>query len=363
MIGNVGKVAALALAVLTFAGCASAPREVPEAPTAESVPEPAPAITRHRPTEMSIDDLQAERAATPPPGVGEHIDESHDRLFVWTQGLVEGSDHYFAEVDREEQPVPTAPYRLGIAVKSLDRSDGLDFSLEADFDVEIKMPNIQRRMSLFVTSDAVDEAPRAAGEDTRLSAGVRYELLSQVDFDVGVRFDIPPALFTSLKWSNDYKLGKWDLYPYAKLFLRSDEGLGFSSSATFDRWVGHNVFRSSTYGKWLADGDKVKWTQTLAYAYVTEQLQLRHSAQYAEGRDIGKGFGIRLLAEAEAEDGGNVTSYEAGIFARWPSRNRWLFWYVEPLARWDRNHNWDGDLGIRIGFDALFWELARRDGD
>ena len=32
-----------------------------------------------------------------------------------------------------------------------------------EFDIQIKMPNIQRRMSLFVTSEAVDEAPRAAG--------------------------------------------------------------------------------------------------------------------------------------------------------------------------------------------------------
>ena len=362
MIGNVVKVAALAMAVLTLAGCAGAPREVPAAPTAESVPEQAPAITRHRPTAL-IDDVQAERATTPPLGVGEHIDEAHDQIFVWTQGLVESTDQYFAEEDEEKQQVPTAPYRLGIAVKSLDRSDGVDFSLEADFELQIKMPNIQRRMSLFVTSEGVDEAPRAAGEDTRISAGVRYELLSQVDFDVGVRFDVPPALFTSLKWSNDYKLGKWDLYPYTKLFVRSDEGLGFSSSATFDRWVGRNVFRSSTYGKWLNDGNKVKWTQTLAYAYVTELLELRQSAQYAEGRDIGKGFGVRLLAEAEEEDEAKVTYYEAGVFARWPSKSRWLFWYVEPLVRWDRQHDWNGDVGIRIGFDALFWELVRKDPD
>ena len=364
MIRRIAEALALALAALTVAGCASTPKVPPEAATAEPVPEQVPAITRHRPTEQSIDEVQAERAATPPPvGVEQHLDDAHDKLFVWSQGLVEGTDQYFADEDKEKKPVPPAPYRLGLNVKSLDRSDGLDFSLEAEFDIQIKMPNIQRRLSLFVTSEAVDEAPRAAGEDSRLSAGVRYELRSQIDFDVGIRIDIPPALFTSVKWSNDYEFGKWDFYPYAKLFVRTDEGLGASSSGTFDRWFGRNVFRSSTYGKWLADGDKVKWTQTLAYAYVTEQLELRRSAQYAEGRDIGKGFGVRLLAEAEEEDEAKVTYYEAGVFARWPSKSRWLFWYVEPLVRWDRNHDWSGDVGIRVGFDALFWELVRRTQD
>ena len=361
MIRPAVRLIAFAVGVLVLVGCTSAPRQQAEPAAGEALASQTPAVTRHRPTDLSIDDLQAERATTPPPqGVGEHIDEAHDWLFAWTQGLVEGTDQYFADDETEKQPVPAAPYRLGLTVKSLDREDGLDFSLEAEFDIQIKMPNIQRRMSLFVTSDAVDEAPRAAGEDSRLSAGVRYEVRSQLDFDVGIRIDIPPALFTSLKWSNDYELGGWELHPYAKLFVRTDEGLGFSSSATFDRWSGRNVFRSSTYGKWLAEGDQVKWTQTFAWAHVTEQLELRRSAQYAEGRDIGKGWGVRVLAEAEEEDESKVTYYEAGVFARWPSKSRWLFWYVEPLVRWDREHDWNADAGIRIGFDALFWELVRR---
>lgn len=340
-------IALFALAALALTGCASTS---------------APEITRHRPAETSIDELQAQRAATPPPvGYSEHLDEAHDWVFAWTQNMVEGTDQYFAPKDQEREPVPTAPYRLGLTVKSLDRSEGLEFSMEAEFEIQIKMPNIQRRLSLFVTSDAVDEAPRAAGEESRLSAGVRYELRNQLDFDVGVRIDIPPALFASLKWSNDYELGKWDFYPYAKAFVRTDEGPGASSSATFDRWFGHNVIRSSTYGKWLADGNKVKWSQTLAYGWVTEQLELRRSAQYAEGRDIARGMGVRALAVKEQDDEErDITYYEAGVFFRWPSKSRWLFWYVEPLVRWDHEHDWKADAGIRIGFDALFWELVRR---
>ena len=34
-------------------------------------------------------------------------------------------------------------------------------------------------------------------------------------------------------------------------------------------------------------------------------------------------------------------------------------WFVEPLVRWDREYAWQADPGIRIGIDALFWDLAR----
>ena len=52
--------------------------------------------------------------------------------------------------------------------------------------------------------------------------------------------------------------------------------------------------------------------------------------------------------------------HEAGIFYRRPTANRWLYWSVEPLVRWDRAYRWSADPGIRIGIEALFWDLARR---
>ncbi|MEO8307665.1 MAG: hypothetical protein ABI616_06450 [Pseudomonadota bacterium] len=348
----------LTLVTLALAGCASTSKEVAQPPIAQSVPEIAPEVTRHRPTSLQVDDLLAEHASAPPPvGFEDYIDYAHDGVFAWTQGIVEGTDHRFADKTKDLDPVPAAPFRVGLSVESVDRSDGLDLSLDAEFDIQLKLPNIQKRLSLFVTSDTLDEAPREAGEDTNLSAGLRYALFENLDFDVGVKFEIRPVAFTSLKWKNDYKLGKWDFHPYIKLFLESDDGLGLSSAATFDRWWGRELFRTSSYGKWLVDSNKVKWTQSLVYAHVSEQLELRSSAQYAEGRDIGRGWGARLLAEAEQT--GAVTYYEAGVFFRWPSKSHWLFWYVEPLVRWDRDYNWSGDAGIRIGVDALFWDLAR----
>jgi len=78
---------------------------------------------------------------------------------------------------------------------------------------------------------------------------------------------------------------------------------------------------------------------------------------YLQANDIGRGWGVRLLAGGE--DATNVSYYESGLFYRHRTTNRWLYWFVEPLLRWDRKYNWSTDPGIRVGFDALFWDLAR----
>jgi hypothetical protein len=66
---------------------------------------------------------------------------------------------------------------------------------------------------------------------------------------------------------------------------------------------------------------------------------------------------VRL--QATAEDSKQVSYYESGVFYRRGTPNRWLYWFVEPLVRWDRKYDWSADPGVRIGIDALFWDLAR----
>lgn len=78
---------------------------------------------------------------------------------------------------------------------------------------------------------------------------------------------------------------------------------------------------------------------------------------YPRADDIGRGWGIRL--ETSGLDTDRISRYEAGLFFRRPTRNRWLYWRAEPFVQWDRAYGWHADPGIRVGFDALFWDLAR----
>lgn len=317
-------------------------------------------VARYRPTEISTNEVQAINAENTdePLDFNQRLDFAHDAAYTRFQRLVEATDNRYARKDRELKPVPAAPFRVGLSSTAIDRSDGVDVSLDLDFDVSLRLPNIEDRLRIFVTSSDLDESPRVAGEDTDLRAGLRYQLRRYVNFDIGVKADLPPVAFMAVKWSREYQLGRWDFYPFAKLFAETDESIGYAAAATFDRWSGRRLLRSSTYVKWRNDRDKTEWSQSLVFAYAEQLIVPDRYGSYLRAHDIGKGVAVHLLASGLDAHGANY--YEVGVMVKRQTANPWLFWFVEPLVRWDREYGWDTDPGIRIGLDALFWDLARR---
>jgi hypothetical protein len=313
---------------------------------------------RYRPTGRSIAEIRSQSAETPPPlDFPQRLDNAHDRIYVWGQEAVQATDRRFADDDKPLKPVPAAPFRLATTIQTIDHTDGLDLDVDLDFDIALQLPNIEERLGIFITSDELDGSTRGIGDESRLRAGVRYQLLRHLDFDVGIRLDVPPVAFTSVKWTREFQLGRWDFYPLAKLFLETKESFGYGLGATFDHWSGRNLLRSSTFAKWRHDRDQTEWSQTLIYARARELIVPDRYGSYPRAADIGRGWGVRL--QASGENTREVTRYESGIFYRGRTPAHWLYWYVEPLVRWDRAYNWNGDPGFRIGFDALFWDLAR----
>ncbi len=365
-----------------LAGCATtrheAPPEVapqpPEVTTAEVMDQHAAdvaaedvqqaardedATRRYRPTTRSVDEIQSSRAEVPPPlDFRQRLDNAHDALYAWMQSRVQGLDHSLASKNRPLEPVPAAPFRLALVGEAIDRNGSADLGLDANFDIALSLPNIERRLRIFITSSELDEAPRREREDQNLSAGFRYELLRHLNFDLGVRIDTAPVAFAALKWTREVNLGRWDFYPFAKVFAETKESVGYAAAATFDRWAGRHLFRTSTYAKWRADRDSTQWSQTLVYARAHQLIVPDRYGSYTRASDIGRGWGLRLFTAGD--NANSVDQYEAAIFYRRPTRTRWLYWSVEPLVTWERMYEWSADPGIRIGVEALFWDLARR---
>lgn len=330
---------------------------------ASALSPPAAAATRraerYRPTGLSVQEIRAQRAgARPPLDFSQRLDHAHDRVYAWTQGMVESTDRRLADKDKPLQPVPAAPFRLGLTGEWIDRSGGREVDLLAEFDISLRLPNLERRLGIFISSGDLYEAPRSERSTEGLRAGLRYELLRSLDFDLGMRVDVPPVAFVALKWAREYRLGRWDFHPFAKVFAETKESVGFAAAGTFDRWNGRHLLRSSTYAKWRADRDRTQWTETVIYARAHELIVPDRHGSYPRANDIGRGWGVRLLTGGENTN--SIDHHEAGIFYRRPTPNRWLYWSVEPLVRWDRQYGWSADPGIRIGIEALFWDLARR---
>jgi hypothetical protein len=330
-------------------------------------PKPAQASPerRFRPSTQSTQEIrdQYEKSGTPL-DFEQWLDHTHDLIYTWGQQLVEATDHKFADKEKEMLPVPASPFRLATMVETVSHSDGLHAEIDIDMDISLKLPNIEERLNIFVTSTEIDESPSMSGNDVpALRAGLRYEFKHDLDFDIGVRVDWPPVLFTSLKWSREYEMSeKWTFYPLVKLFAETKESVGYASAATFDRWSGRTLLRSSTYTKWRADRGTNEWSQTFVLARASQLIVPDRYGSYIAANDIGVGWGLRAFGKDEGTfEGERATEYyEVGVFYRRPTRNKWLYLHFEPIVRWDKAYSWATDLGVRLGFDILFWDLARQ---
>jgi hypothetical protein len=320
---------------------------------------PRRSTERFGPSVLSTAEIREEAARRPYPlDFGQRLDRTHDWLYANAQRLVEDTDRRFAPPDAELLAVPATPFRLGLITQTIDRPDGVKFELDLNLDVALNLPNIERRLRVFVTSDDVAESPDLSDDRGEVRAGVRFSPSNNFDFDVGLRADVPPIAFASLRWAKYQPIGMWDVFPFAKLFAETNEGIGASGGFTVDRRVGRaTILRSSTFAKWRNDRDATEWTQAFLVAHAGELLLPERYGRLVRNLDFARGYGVQLLATGERRN--RVEYYEAAVFFKRPLRQRWLYGYIEPLVRWDRRYGWNADPGIRIGFDALFWDLSR----
>ena len=292
-------------------------------------------------------------------GFGARLDRWHDKLYMGVQNFIERTDQRFADNELEMLSVPASPFRIGSETEFVDTGHRLDFNGRLSVDFLLQLPNIEQRLRLFVTSEDVQESPDQLGRsDNGVRAGLRYSTLRYFDFDVGLRADFPDAAFASLRWQRVYQAGGWDVQPFAKVYVQTGDGIGVASGVTFDHWKNRWLVRSASYANWFRNEAATSWTQTIVVAKAREIIRFGRFGPIVRGRDISRGMGVQLLATGERTS--KVDEYELSLFSKHATRKRWLYWYVAPLVRWERDNDWKTEPGIRVGIDALFWDLSDR---
>ena len=288
---------------------------------------------------------------------GERLDQGHDWLYRRLENLLVKTDTRYADPNRAALVVPLSPLRIDFDSEFLNRQHGLGVAPRVNFDATVSLPNIERRLRLFITSNNLSEAPGDAAVDNNpVRAGLRFVPRSHIDFDIGVRVKLLPAVFTSLRWAPQFDLGSAKLYPLIKPYLESGLGLGVSAGLTLEQWHGRWVLRSSSYGNWLRNAAATSWAQTLLVGHAQSILQERQYGKFTTGRDLGCGTVAAVTASGNHLS--SATLYEFSVMFKRPLHSGWLYGYFEPLVRWELGSDWHPDAGFRIGVDALFWGLA-----
>lgn len=287
------------------------------------------------------------------------LERWHDGFFLGVQDFITRLDSRFVDEDESALPVPISPFRIGLESESIRRASGsVEMRPRIDLDILLQLPNLERRVQVFVTSDTLSESPLTHRASSAVRAGVRLGALQNVDLDLGVRADVPPVAFASLRWQRVLAWDHWQVLPLAKIYVESGKGIGAAAGASFERWWDHGVFRAASYANWRLDTGDTEFTQSLTFARASEVLRQGRYSDVVGGRDFARGYGLQLLASGTHDTG--AQRYEASLFLKRPTAARWLYWSVAPLVSWERNQHWHPDPGIRIGLDALFWDVSRR---
>ena len=289
--------------------------------------------------------------------VGERLDKGHDWLYRRLENFLVNVDKRYSPPERAPLLVPLSPLRIGLDGEFLNRQHGPGVAPRPDFDATLRLPNIERRLRLFITSSNLSEAPgNPALERNPVRAGLRFSQRSHIDFDLGIRVKFKPTAFAALRWAPQFDLGTAKLYPLVKPYLESGLGLGVSAGITLEQWHGRWVARSASYANWLRNTAATGWAQSLLLGHAQSVIQERQYGNFTAGRDLACGTVARVTASGERLSSASL--YEFSVLFKRPLRGGWLYGYFEPLMRWERRSDWHPDTGFRIGFDALFWGLA-----
>ena len=294
--------------------------------------------------------------------VAKRLDAGHDWLYRQMQHFFETMDLQFDSPTQAPIVVPVSPVRIGIDFQALHRTDGLDLGMSPDLEVALALPNVERRLKLFVTSDSLQEAPADPNEEHNpLRLGAQFAPQAHINFETGVQASTAPSAFAALRWAQTVTVGPVSMYPFIKPYVQTGVGIGASGGMALEVWDDRWMVRSTSYVDWVRNSSATDWSQSLVFGYARAVIQQRRYDLFATGHDLACGAVARLSVSGDRTS--RTSSYEVSVLTKRPIHGGWLFGYIEPVTRWDRASNWHADVGIRAGLDVLFWGLASVPGE
>lgn len=359
-----GTVALSILSVLIFSGCTSAPKT--------SSPTPPSAASSHERSDESsgpveigaenvyIDELSTATSDKSSSSFAEKVDRAHDALFMTLQETIANVDGRFVPENAEKERVPVSKFRLGLYAKVVEE-ERVEYKFDPEFDIEMKTPNIERRLSLILTTEELDELPGTdpTERDQGLRLGVRYELPAGFKADAGIKWTWLPDPYAQIGWGMRWRTAKWKFYPGLEGYWRLEDGLGSSVAFTCDRWFGRGLFRSSTGARLTEHSDEVEWSQTFVLGYARELIDESKIGERASGRDLAHGGGFRYRITGETETGVSQT-HEGLLFLKRPLRKKWAYFVLALGATFRNERDWEAEPSVQVGLDMLFWDVGDR---
>lgn len=295
-------------------------------------------------------------------GLAERLDYLHTNIHQRVSKPIHTIDDYFApEILERGAVVPDSRLRLGIIGETV-RGKTRTFTLEPDADLDVALPNMEKRLHVFAQSGHVDELPDlplSERKDQSLIVGARQVMKhSSISTDVGVRLKAHPRAFARVTWHPRYDVEQWAFRPQQRFFLDSNERLGSLSSLFIDRWLGdgHDYYAgSTTSAKYTQQSSEWEWEQSLRLGRVHDLIEKEPYVGRFGRRDIANGN--ELSAHLFGKESG-VDTYRLTVGLRRPLYQKWIIGRIEPGLEWTEENDYKTAYRLTLEVALLFWGPA-----
>lgn len=296
----------------------------------------------------------------------ERFDFIHDNLQISLQRHVEQVDLMMLTNKAQRLETPPSRFRITPYLK-LEYDSGLEFSFEPDVDVEVDLPNLEKKWKVFIESSRRDDLPGTdpGDADTSSQIGLR-RVRKYVQADLGVKFRWPPVVFVRAEWKPRWSVEHTVVQPRQRFFYESDEGFGSLTSFTVHRWFGRDnnwFWQSVSAAKHTTRSTEgTELEQTVKLALVSKALEDKWTWKRVMGvHDIADGHMLRYSLFGNYESGvGQINRHRVTYTWRQRLYKKWIYLEVSPGVEFENDNDWDPIPQIMVGFDMLFWGTYER---
>lgn len=275
------------------------------------------------------------------------------------QGDMQYVDQRFAA---EGQPLEVQPpmhdLSFGIYIRSIVGGE-TDVEFKPDVSLDVALPNLERRLSLFVESSSSDDLPGRDSleqEDNGFTIGARKRAEDwNISVDAGVRAKWLPELYSRVAWQPSWEWDAWRFRLEERAFWESDDGFGTLTSLAVHRWFANNrwLFKENTSGKISESTDGYEWEQSLAVGRV---FKLFDENRRANRRSIGSddaisGYALKGSIFGQDEE---VTQYRILGTYRFALYKDFVVGDFRTGPQWRESEDWDPELRIDLGVSLIF---------
>jgi hypothetical protein len=283
------------------------------------------------------------------------LDRFHDWFFTNADSYVTRADQMFAGPDGPVQRVTNSTFSAEFYVE-FKHDHEIEFELSPSFSADVYVPNLERRLNIYINNIAQDELPGAdpmkRKDQTHVGASSKFDFWDVIDLKLssGVKWRWPPVVYTDAEWSKAWNTTdeKWHWRPSAKGFWYSDDGFGSKADMRVEYWPTRlSLIAWSGGARWSETTDGVEWSQAIGMGVVLSGT--REKAEHV--------LGTRFVCGGHKSGTGVMDSYRYEVIYRRPLYKEWIFFSLTPKLQWDNDNNWNTVPSIMCGIDMYFTSL------